>query len=555
MATLPPSDHVGVDEMSESWTDENDSSLGDSSRGSCGDDGSVAYSDKERPAFDGLEESATTTSVFRRRAVASTGNGVVGEDDNEHSLDFHEGENRQRKRASRNMVSVLRSQAGSVILVLAATTWLFVQVMTSEVLSLDDSPALRKQRAIIDKLKQERNHRPMTPGEMALLRKERMQKARKALGSAAKRDEKQPAFWVDKKGVSSRKKGETDELPRGCKYTAWQRHVFPTCNHIHELDLLQALHLHKGSKKLPDMGRGDTHGRRATPEELEEAAKVGYVGSGFWRTVWKVYPRGPVGFDYKLFPPTVLKMMKGEHDFDHRNYDRHRRDALAMERASASPNVVSIYGYCSNTVLTEYLDNDLDKIIYHGDHLESFPTRTTPAGRLRLALDVARGAQAIHEVPGGPIIHADIQAKQFLVGADGRVKLNDFNRCRFIPNRNGTICPVTIPTAPGAYRSPEEYEHEPLTTKADIYSVAHVLYGILTGREPWSYMQKSMVKTLIRSNKKPQIPSEYLIPNTTDAALATLVQMAYERDPDNRISARELVRQLERLQHQTTSPT
>jgi hypothetical protein len=34
--------------------------------------------------------------------------------------------------------------------------------------------------------------------------------------------------------------------------------------------------------------------------------------------------------------------------------------------------------------------------------------RMTPTGRLHLALDVARGIQALHEIPGGPMIHTDM---------------------------------------------------------------------------------------------------------------------------------------------------
>ena len=49
----------------------------------------------------------------------------------------------------------------------------------------------------------------------------------------------------------------------------------------------------------------------------------------------------------------VLKVMKSEHQFDNRNFERHRRDALVMERLSSSHHLVSIYGYCANSVLTQ----------------------------------------------------------------------------------------------------------------------------------------------------------------------------------------------------------
>lgn len=43
-----------------------------------------------------------------------------------------------------------------------------------------------------------------------------------------------------------------------------------------------------------------------------------------------------------------------EHDFTHPNYDRHRRDAVAMERLTKSPFVLDIYGFCGNSGLFEF---------------------------------------------------------------------------------------------------------------------------------------------------------------------------------------------------------
>jgi hypothetical protein len=43
-----------------------------------------------------------------------------------------------------------------------------------------------------------------------------------------------------------------------------------------------------------------------------------------------------------------------EHNFTHRNYDRHRRDAVAMERLTKSPFVLDIYGFCGNSGLFEF---------------------------------------------------------------------------------------------------------------------------------------------------------------------------------------------------------
>ena len=210
-----------------------------------------------------------------------------------------------------------------------------------------------------------------------------------------------------------KKKTDKEILTDGCKRPEWQKFAFPNCNELHSFDLKEEFGLLLRRNRLEE--NDDNHNN--------STETFGYVGSGLWRNVWKV--RG-----YENVP-LVIKMMKGEHDYDRRNLDRHRRDALSMERLTLSPNIVSIYGYCGNTVLTEYLPRGLDTIVYHDGDLkqnDTIATRHTPLGRLRLALQVARGVAAIHTISGGPIIHADIQAKQFLVDSQGVVKLNDFNR-------------------------------------------------------------------------------------------------------------------------------
>ena len=61
-------------------------------------------------------------------------------------------------------------------------------------------------------------------------------------------------------------------------------------------------------------------------------------------------------------------------------------------------------------------------------------------------------------------------ADQFVVVADGRVKLNDFNRGHFLgwnPEKQ-EVCPFKIKYNGGTHRSPEEYLYLPETEKVRI---------------------------------------------------------------------------------------
>ena len=458
--------------------------------------------------------------------------------------------------------AICGSKKATIVLLCSVLLWLLTRISadsgvfggaTSASASDKDSTS-----SLLDKLK--------------LLRLENDPDSHHALGSAAGNSNKKGP--KNRKG-GKRKDGVNDKLPAGCAYPSdsWVLRSFPNCNEIHEIDLRQGYNPRRRNIDSAAMAAAAEGGRL-----------TGYVGSGLWRDVWKVDPRGETATmgseqnkeeDYvdNIAPPAVLKAMKQEHPYDFRNNDRHRRDALVMERLSSSRYVVDIYAYCGNSVLSEYVGRTLDDLIYLDDKvkvegqeeaaaaedmelkrlLDTLPelTRDTPAGRIRLALDVFRGISELHEIDGGPIVHADLQAKQFLLDPSTKtIRINDFNRCRMLPrkdgDKDGEICPVKIPSAPGANRSPEEYSQMKLTEKIDVYSGANVLYGILTGRRHFADSSNRSIKKLVMNGQKPPIPDEFKI-EPSDKALADLIGRAYERNPQRRISASEMVQELENL--------
>ena len=435
--------------------------------------------------------------------------------------------------------------------------------------------------------------------------KERLRnEAKAALGTAAASSDDHYVRHPGKPNTSRRRRSKksdeqgntrTERLREGCTELEWHSYVFPTCNEIHAID-------------LRDVVRKRRHGvdLRYHDNTLEDGRMPwGFVGNGLWRDVFSCDPHSEIYTE--AAPPAVLKMMKSEHPYDQRNYQRHRRDALVMELLSSSHHLVSIYGYCSNTVLTQAISHTLEDVIYareyehvktwspvggyktkpkiedwmgrneYGDLLVS---RETEVGRIQLALGVFRGLMDLHEGVGYrnrkgevvewlPIIHADLQAKQYLVDSTtGQIYLNDFNRCRFVTKKsdraNNTYgrpdtatslesCPVYIPTSPGASRSPEEYDSAPLSEKLDVYSAGNILYGIITGERPWNNERGKHVKASIQRGDRPEVNETFRNnARSVDAALTRLLDRTYEGDPVKRASAKEIVLELEKLLEEHT---
>lgn len=203
----------------------------------------------------------------------------------------------------------------------------------------------------------------------------------------------------------------------------WQETSFPTCNHLMELDLTHLL----PPSELFDQ---DEAGEVSALSFPSTAFRL--ISSGFYRDVWSVetYVDGPEDFG-ELF---VMKTMCYMHDFEANNYDRHRRDAVAMERLTSSPFIMDIYAACGNSGLYEYAGGGTMEDSVWPDQ-EATPPWTSEE-RLIVAYQAAAGVAALHNVgkEGVPsIAHTDIDIDQFVyVDSAEMYKLNDFNRARFI---------------------------------------------------------------------------------------------------------------------------
>lgn len=426
-----------------------------------------------------------------------------------------------------------------------------------------------------------------------------------------------------------------------------------------------------------------------------------YLNSGLWRDVWS-WPDGGRTTHQKPQPSgddedsdrhrVVLKMLKPEYELTTRNFDRHRREAVVMERLTTVPQVMDLYAYCGNSIVTEYAPlGPLDGLVMmttskqmkattsgrpppplrrgpwvgaaeatalleeeseqgtenlriqnvdvdtfdeaddarmpdeHENLLEN-PDQFQPRGlrgrngnvvrdnqnnemksgsyhtykqvslmphqRLQLSLQASKAIESLHR---NDIIHADLTAKQFLLvnqvahreekehdKMDGRlsfsVKINDFNRCRFVPrktkpdndtrvddkhalsptptNSSSSTCTIQIPSAPGLYRSPEEYTGKKLTKQIDIFSLGHILYEIWFGESPWKDIGGRRVRDMVQDGTLPQGLQSVLdkgkkndVAQDFDLNLAMggLISRCYEVHPAKRITASQLVEELSLL--------
>ena len=190
----------------------------------------------------------------------------------------------------------------------------------------------------------------------------------------------------------------------------WMTSDACNCNTFHEISMNDFTGIdHNTNKKYP---------------------KFGYIRDGGFRIAWMT-----AEYNGTLRVLKTLKYMH-KHDFDLDNYERHRRDAVAMEQLTASPYIADIYGHCAQSALVDYSE---EASLYHiFDYDEAYPSYEE---LFQIAYDAVAAVADTHYFNAddrATIAHMDIKPNQFIY-LDDRYQLNDYNLAKFLswnPEKN-----------------------------------------------------------------------------------------------------------------------
>jgi len=251
--------------------------------------------------------------------------------------------------------------------------------------------------------------------------------------------------------------GEKDEQKR-CRKVSEHELSFPNCNEFHLLDRLDPL------------------------------TGLRYLDAGGYREVFSLVHTF-VGQSDLL----VMKDIIFGHDFNYKQYEFVRMDAIVAERLSSNPRTYNIYGFCGLGIISEFFyHGDIDGPFLGGDdgdmkaedlhdEAELKPqNHLTGTEKLVLALEMAEAVAVLHGYVGGLIIHNDIQLSQFLFNQNkSGLVLNDFNRAEFplFDEKAGDYCRYRNGRGGGNWRAPEEYRDDPLLEEIeeiDVWSMVRL---------------------------------------------------------------------------------
>lgn len=177
-----------------------------------------------------------------------------------------------------------------------------------------------------------------------------------------------------------------EDIESICRSPNWKHMYNPTCNNLHEVDLMN------------DYPSG--HVRLKDTQQLDAF----YINHGYYRDVW-------VLDNHHGDEKSVLKVSRWKHDYRLSLLQEILRDALVMERLTASPRIVDIYDHCGTAVRVEAIPYEIEDVIVPDGNMQQNELHDesdvqpqndyTATEKLEIALDMVESLADLHGFADG----------------------------------------------------------------------------------------------------------------------------------------------------------
>jgi serine/threonine protein kinase len=235
----------------------------------------------------------------------------------------------------------------------------------------------------------------------------------------------------------------------------------------------------------------------------------------------------------KLLPATILASNP-----DHQRFTREAQLAAQLNH----PAIATVFEFDEAEgrpfITMEYIDG-----VPLTQRIQSGPL-TFPEV-IRIGLSAGQGLAHAHHKG---IVHRDIKPGNIMIARDGSVKILDFGLATIIGQSQRSGRENLLGTIP--YMSPEQARGEELNAQTDIWSLAAVLYELISGARPFSGLYAYSL--LYQIMHEDPLPLQEVRPETP-GSLIDVVKKGMQREKNSRYhNIEELVRDLEFI---TSAPT
>jgi serine/threonine protein kinase len=229
-----------------------------------------------------------------------------------------------------------------------------------------------------------------------------------------------------------------------------------------------------------------------------------------------------LGFDPFLKMDVAVKVLHSSGQANADTIARFQREAKLIQ-AIDHENVVQIFdaGFADGVyfIALEFIPQSLDKVIEAEGAL-------TPDRAVALAIGISEGIGQGH---AQGIVHRDIKPQNVLLTEDGIPKVTDFGIARDenvnTMTKTGTLMGTVY------YMSPEQVSRDRADARSDVFSLACLLYQLLTGEVPFNGdSQFSIMRSIVDDLPEPltlRVPAAPL-------RLIRIIEQAMSKDPSER---------------------
>jgi serine/threonine protein kinase len=219
--------------------------------------------------------------------------------------------------------------------------------------------------------------------------------------------------------------------------------------------------------------------------------------------------------------------------------DEFMREANLMISLPPHPNVVGMYGVSIDgtqpIIVMEYCaGGSLDTLLYDREE------QISEEQKIRWVNEVAMGMSHLHKYN---IVHRDLAARNILLSHsnpnDAHLKISDFGMSRVLQEdiegrTRNNIGPIR-------WMAPESIAQQVYSKKSDVWMFGILVFEIVARREPHTDKDPDKVAALIRDNCL--TPT---IPNVCPDKLRQLMEMCWQKQPEQRPSFEMICELLER---------
>ena len=213
-------------------------------------------------------------------------------------------------------------------------------------------------------------------------------------------------------------------------------------------------------------------GQLAKGTKIGQYEIVGPVGKGGMASVYRAYQAS-------LDREVAIKIMADQYASDPSFAERFRREARSIARLK-HPNILSVYDAGEDNgmlyIVMELIEGQTLK-----DELAGKPLGIEKVGKI-----ITQIGSALQYANAAGIIHRDVKPSNVLIDKDGRAVLSDFGIAKMAAEGQSQLTGTGMGVGTPDYMSPEQAMGEELDARSDEYSLAVMVYELLTGRPPFT---------------------------------------------------------------------